>query len=387
MLLVFVETKLKGYFMAKKIYIWIIIGFLVPVSLGAASPAPEWTLKVSTEECPVYQKAGKDNPVLLNLPAGTEISSFKKTGEWYRVILGPDSQGFFFIGYVFSQDVETVINDTVEKTEIWRDKPQFYKEMGFTVRFVAGVNLISKGEMRKGVDGLRSTVTEGAESMGVLSEFQDRNMGSVFELGGDLLYNITPRLALGLGASHMQGGEIDTVRFKSQENRPAGQVDTDFRFTTVPLKFILKYTTPLSRLFNLSLTGVPTLYFSKVKYALMNPYYNLDNYQIFADSKSLGFTAAVGIEFKMAPNAVFYLEGIGRYANLSSFKGKQTTYGDINPSASYSYKLEGTVYYFIKNSQPGLIVSAETPSGYDSVKKAVFNFSGLSIRAGVSVRF
>lgn len=317
--------------MTKKILVWIITGFLIPITLAAFSPAPEWIIKVSSDRCPVYQKPGKENPVLFNLSEGTEITSFKKTGEWYRVVLGPDSQGFFFIGYVHSQDVEPTVEDSGGKPEIWPDKPQFYKEMGFTVRFVTGVNLISKGEIRKGTDGLRSSITDEANALGLMPDFQDRNMGSLFELGGDLLYNITPRLALGLGASHMQGGEIDIVRFAFQDGKPAGQVDTDFRFSTVPLKFILKYTAPLSRLFNLSLTGVPTLYFSKVKYALMNPYYNMDNYQIIADSKSLGFTAAVGIEFRMAPNAVFYLEGIGRYANLSSFNGKQTIYGDINP--------------------------------------------------------
>lgn len=353
--------------------------------LPAASSSAEWSLTVTAESCPVFNSPNPDSPVILSLPKNSRLTSFHKIGDWYRVIVGPGEEGYLIIGYVRSGDLQVQVSEEPEVPELWKNKPHYYTEVGFTIRLFLGYNMISRGDVNAGAHGLLDTSNDKLTSWGLIPDNQFSNMKSIFEMGGDVLYNLTPRLAVGLGAGSLKGGEINIIRYSSQYKAQAGQTDTDLRFNAIPIRFIFKYTHPLSDLFNLTLTGLPILYLAKVNFALINPLWGAESIQIRTHSQSFGFSGIVGLELKLSPNAVFYMEGIGRYANLSGFKGEQKIY-DEDFSEITNIKTEGTLYY-VEGDRPGLVVSQAEPSGFNLVKRAVFNYSGFSLRAGIAVRF
>lgn len=380
---------IKGFNMIRKIRIvlqlLISLAICFPGILPAASAHPDWELKVTTASCPVFLKASESSPILLTLPAGTRMDSYHKNGEWYRVIIDSEKYDYLIIGYVRSENLETRTSEEPEPGEIWPDKPSFFSEMGFTIRLLTGLNITSQGDVKAGINGLLDTANDEMVSLGLEPNYDLHNMASVFELGGDILYNLTPRIAVGLGASHLRGGKVDSISYTSG-GRAAGEISADMRFSAVPIRLIVKYTQPLSPLFNLTFAGTPTLYLTKLKYALLNPLWDMESTQILTNSQSLGFSGIIGIEINLGPNAVFYLEGMGRYANLTGFSGNQTIFSE-SASSQYALKSNGTLYYVEGDRHPGLIVSAETPEGFRSVKKAIFNFSGISLKAGIALRF
>ena len=370
----------------KTLPISLLIFIILAGLLTGAPPSSEWKLKVSVRNCPVFKSPSHDSSVLLSLPAGTQLVSYIKSGEWYRVVVGPDEQGYLVLGYVRSGDLEIQEQDEQEAPEIWPDKPHFFKEIGFAIRLFTSYNLINRGDIRDGTRGLLDNSNTEMVSMGLIPSPDFDNMKSILEMGGEVLYTLTPRLSVGLGASHLSGGKIDVIRYATQGGQPAGQIDTDLRFSAIPIRLIVKYSHPLSRLFNLTFTGVPTLYLAKLKYIQINPHFNTESIQIRTDSQSFGISGILGIEFNISPNAVFYLEGAGRAASIGPFKGEQILYGE-NIGSSFSNKTTGTLYYVQNGNYSGLTVSSEAPAGNDSTKTASFNFSGFSLRAGVTFRF
>jgi len=359
---------------------------LLPIFLFSLHPNAVWNLKVTVEQCSVHQSPSSKSQVISVLTSGTSLESYEKVGEWYRIVLGPDEQGYLIIGYINSRDVETISPEEQQVPEIWPDKPHYFQEVGFTIRLFTGIGFLSDGEVKKATSGMLAASTDQMISWGLIPNNEFHNMRSIFEMGGEVLYNITQRFSVGLGFSSLKGGEIDIVRLNTSDARPFGQIDADLRFNSVPIKLILKYTYPLSRLFNLSFTGAPTLYITKLKYAQINPHQNTDSHQILTKSNSLGFSGIVGLEFNLSTMAVFFIEAMGKYANLSGFTGEQTVYGDALGSV-WSDKTEGTLYYITGYKHPFLVVSSSEPTGYGSAKKAGFNLSGLSLRAGISLRF
>jgi hypothetical protein len=107
------------------------------------------------------------------------------------------------------------------------------------------------------------------------------------------------------------------------------------------------------------------------------------------NASGLGFHGGIGLEFNLAPNIAFVIEGQGRYAKFGGFEGTCESSGDIEDSG----KFEGTLYYYEWREEgkiyPTVFVSSQRPPGsvFSNVREAKVDFSGFTLMAGIKIKF
>ena len=110
----------------------------------------------------------------------------------------------------------------------------------------------------------------------------------------------------------------------------------------------------------------------------------------YSQARGLGLYASVSWERPIFGPVSFLLEASGRTARLSGFDGSGVL---KNPDGRTSTE-DGTLYYYEsatggKDSVPLLFIRERKPSGpgVSGAREAQVDFSGISFRAGLKVRF
>jgi len=264
-----------------------------------------------------------------------------------------------------------------------------------SLKLRGGWNIFSGADLDPGSGGLYDQAIDDLSSRGVtIIRNEKRSNHSGFEAGGDLIYSITPRFCIGIGAGSVHAKQESLLVYGEQD------IWDDFLratplFEIRSLRLGAFYTFPLSSIVAISLNGGPALYFAEYKFnmgitshELEMAYYNLflkDFYQE-AKARRLGFEGGIGLEFSANPFTVFFLEAVGRYGKISGFKGRETTLffqkGELQTSAE-----EGDLYFVQTAKSPVLDIIPGEPSGALNARKATFNVSGVSFCAGLKLRF
>ena len=264
-----------------------------------------------------------------------------------------------------------------------------------SLKLRGGWNIFSGADLDPGSGGLYDQAVDDLSSRGVtIIRNEKRSNHSGFEAGGDLIYSITPRFGIGVGAGSVHTKRGNLMVFGGQDLWDDFLRSTPL-FETRSLRLGAFYTFPLSSLLAISVNGGPALYFTEYKFnmgitshVLEMAYYNLflkDFYQE-AKARRLGFEGGIGFEFSANPFTVFFLEAVGRYGKISGFKGREKTSfyqdGSLQTSAQ-----EGDLYFVQTEKSPVLQIIPGEPSGALNARKATFNVSGVSFCAGLKLRF
>lgn len=93
------------------------------LSLYVKSEATDLKVRVLVDNANIRLRAASTSPVVGNVPIGTILESEGIFGEWYRVKLPPNEEGFVVIGYIHQELVES-LGETKEVKEI----PKIQKE-------------------------------------------------------------------------------------------------------------------------------------------------------------------------------------------------------------------------------------------------------------------
>ncbi len=367
----------------------LILGILCFLPLNAIASnlnSSEWELKISVEKANIRMEPDKNSPVVSTLKKGTILESYEKVDEWFRVVLGPDEKGFTVIGYIHSSNVEIIKEKTTKELDFWEEEPEFFKGIGLSLRLSGGLDYFSAGDIDKGTRGEFDSTADFLSSAGYTLDKRTESFRTGFDVSGDIIFYIKPRVGIGLGAGFIRATETNLLVVTGKNIILDHQIGVAPKITAVPIRLGLFFTLPIHRLLSISLNGGASLYLAKYSYDLSTTWDDMNNIRQHANAKGLGFHGGIGLEVSLNPRVAFFIEGQGGHAKISNFKGEETEREHVGFDYVYSQE-KGTLYYLEGEKYPYLAILAEEPSGFKTVRKASFDFSGFSLRAGLIVKF
>ncbi len=371
--------------------LWIVCLFPLAVAVLNAN-ASEWTLKISVEAAHIRLEPDMEGPVGATVAKGTILESYEREGEWFRVVYGPDEHGFSVIGYIHSGDVEIIREKITEEQDFWPEEPESFEGMGLTVKISGGFNYFDAGDVGKGAKGYYDIRAGHFSSAGYSLDERKRSFNNGFDLSGDVIFYLKPKIGIGLGSGYIYSTRTSFF-IVSGKDIYLETFGSTSEIRAFPIRLSLYLSFPVHRLFTVSVSGGPTLYLTRFSYYLGPDWIDLNSVTQKATSNGLGFHGGIGLEVRLNRRAAFVVEGQGRYAKISNFKGKETKYLFVptGPSGIMGeeriWDEEGTLYYLEQGQQSYLAFFKEDPSGFTTAKKASFDLSGFSLRAGLIYRF
>jgi len=215
-----------------------------------------------------------------------------------------------------------------------------------------------------------------------------------FDAGIDLIYQITPKIGVGLGAGFIRSSRSSAGVY-TYEGTP-GAVTAVPTISAIPIRLGAFFTFPVSPTldFTAELGGA---YYLGLEFDLEQTLeYGPDDWVEFlysggeAGSSNLGFHGGLGLEYKISAKTGFFIQAVGRYAKLGNFK---TAWEIMNDSGGNSNTSDGKLYIRTE-TDPEFTFSEftvrDTPPVDDAdttYREPTFDFSGFSLQAGFRFRF
>lgn len=364
---------------------------LFPLTIYALnSDTTEWKLKISVEKANIRLEPNVESPVVSTVLKGTILDSYEKVGEWFRVVVGPDEKGFSIIGFIHSSDVDIIEEKTTKEPDFWEEEPEFFEGIGLRVKLSGGLDYFYSGDIEKGARGMYDSTAYFFSSGGYTLEQGTESCHTGFDVSGDIIFYVKPQVGIGIGGGYMQATGTNYLNVSGKDIPWMHQFGGSRRITTVPIRLGLFFILPVHRLFSITFNGGTSLYMTNYSYALARAWKDMKSIFHKANAKGLGFHGGIGLEVNLTQRVAFFIEGQGRYAKISNFKGKATE-TEYVVSKSYvgyvSSEEKGTLYYLEDENFPSLVIRNNEPSGFKTIRKATFDFSGFSLRAGVIIKF
>ena len=212
-----------------------------------------------------------------------------------------------------------------------------------------------------------------------------------YSFGADLIYQISPAIGIGVGAGYMRNSADSLATY----------IDDPFEvdilagstITAIPIRLGLFFTFPLGGKLNLT-AGAGAAYYAGLKLEAMQGLDFLDgSWEEMAVSGSqrssadIGFHGSLGLEYKLSPMMGFFVEVLGRYA---SFKNFDQVTGVETSSDSPPATTEGKLYIVtedIGGTPISMFTIEETPPVEPGFREPKFDLSGISLQAGIRIRF
>jgi len=221
-----------------------------------------------------------------------------------------------------------------------------------------------------------------------------------YEIGGDIIFQLTPSVCVGIGAGYLTLSTdfLNPDMWWDEE----GQAFHRYTFRegtklkAVPIRLSLFLTLPIGGKFDVT-AEAGLSYYARARYQAewsigeSNPIdsWNRQKFITTADKNGvpLGLQGGLGIEYRILRNLGFFMEARGRYARFRGLEGTTTSvvgdYGELVPE----FTENGTLYYDLTPILPGsprLIMVQSEPDG--ELHRAVVDFSGVSLGAGFRIR-
>lgn len=364
------------------------LGIFLLSSYSWSQKSSEWELRVKNDNTDVHVVPDPESTVVITLPKGFVLTSYEKTNEWFRVVIGPDEDGIVTIGYIQSQDIEVIRQKIIEELNYWEEETEFFEGIGLSLRMTVGPTFFSGGDIKKGDRGLYDGASDLISSYGFIIDSRFENFDSGFEVLADVVYDLNPKLGVGIGFGYIHLTQQSRLFFHESGAYNENQMATSPRVTAYPIRLGAFYDLPLNRVIHINLQGGASFYITHYSNRLYATWYPLDVVDHNANAVGLGLHGGVGIEINFMPRAAFILEGRGRYARISGFKGESNTKKAIAPPILFDdIKEEGTLYYLEGEGPPRLAFFEQEPSGYSTARKAVLDLSGFIFQTGFKLRF
>jgi len=279
------------------------------------------------------------------------------------------------------------IKAPVQKVETAKDTPK-KKKIGFGLRLNGGMSFLDGGDLAgtKGIIDFYEYIAE-AEGLPFVTD-SDGDFTRCLEGGVDLLVYLGQRFGVSLGASYLSGSQKHRLNIAS----PDGLVTFGFdpEIEAIPVNVGLFYMLPLGNRFNLVVEAGGGYAFSRL---LFNEQIQHDDIiqTLRSEGKAGGISGFVrlALEAKISRGLFFFVEALGRYAKISGFEGSI----DLLMNGAIVESADGSFYSYDVSFPDWTIrvVDFETEppsgSGYSNVRETEIDFSGVSARAGIRIRF
>jgi hypothetical protein len=375
----------------KCLLLFCLVLFLTGLALGSAA----FKLQVTSEQANIREKPDIASAILLQVPEGTLLEAERKEGEWYAVRVEQEGGGPLF-GYVHESLVKPVAPPE-EKTEIKQvpeeqtsipsqleAKPLASKPKAerFSVSLWLGRRYASMADLNEGAKGLAQVYEYmlGARGEG---EVDPLHLGYLF--GVEVQIPLDSQFFFSIGAEYYSGENSSSVSYDKGSSRDLYTTKPGVRAIPVSLSlsyYVLPYVYAKA---GLDYTFARCAYF----YRFQKP----DSWQEWegqASSGGLGYQISLGADWKFLSHVSFVAELSYRHLQISELEGENF----YRESDGYNSHEEGKLYIFHittngKDLVPLVFVRAKKPSeaGVYDYQDAELSLSGLSLRAGIRIRF
>jgi len=261
-----------------------------------------------------------------------------------------------------------------------------------SLRLWGGMNYLLAKDVNDGNKGQNDYLIGFAEYFGWSASGETNAIRMGYDFGGDLIVNLTPRIGLGFGAGYIQGSKESEILFTQGSDKITMTSKPNIR--AIPLRAGLFLNLPMGERARLNLNGGAGYYISKYSYEWKNEGTSFGS-TVFnkitqeATANGIGFHGGLGLEFDLASNLAFFIEGQARYAKISGFEGtakEEFVDGSEEEEGKlYYYELKSDTDYLFKQ----VFVRETKPSDPEiiNVREADVDFSGFYVVAGIRIKF
>ena len=386
-------------------------------------------LKVVSELANIRLKPDIGSVIIRQFPQESILQSREKVGEWYKVYFEVEG-GEPLAGYVH-ESLVLVVEGSLIETEVV-EKPGFKKgekkaeeeekipveksavkkpsakkgepekpatqeripqrtpelhaeleaDLRFKVFLFGGGNYSRIGDLNSGSQGLADYYSD---FLGVSGRGPISNLRLTMMFGGDLVFPSSDKLSVIIGADYFSGGRESLVDFT------AGPLPRNFtsypRIKALPVRV------------GLAFFPAPFIYVkaaAEFVFAQCRYFYRFQEGESWqqwegeAKSNGLGAVGGLGVIFRLNSFLGLYVEAGGRYTRLKGFEGTNqytdSDGGDTSETGNlyiYQGQITGSKTY------PLLFIRDKVPSeaGVSDPKEAVLDLTGVTLKAGVRIRF
>jgi hypothetical protein len=206
-------------------------------------------------------------------------------------------------------------------------------------------------------------------------------------LSGEVLYHLTPRFGLGLGASLSFArtfGERVYERFFPYESKLL--IEPNIRTFTYFLT--AAYVLPLNKLLSVRLSGGPLLAQTRYICHGISPVYEL-RWELVqqVNGWGLGAHAAAALEINLNEKSAIFLEAAGRAGTVRGFEGMQDDTQTAANGGLDIQRISGTLYAVETDSGTRLLVLSDPALAPGPAREAGYSLAGIEARFGFRIRF
>jgi hypothetical protein len=262
--------------------------------------------------------------------------------------------------------------------------PQALDASVLTIRLYGGGAYLRGGDLNLGLNGWTDYWKANYRLQGYTEQtgsFTPVHLG--YNAGGDIIFNLTPRLGIGLGAEFLQASKSSVLTFQSSSTTLTWTIVG--KPSAVPVKVSLFYTLPLGSRAAISLHAGAGYYSANARMESHQKTSSETSYLIDSSAKGAGYHAGLGLELKLFPKVFFLIEGAGRYVVLSGFEGNVT----MLPEGGWKGKLycwAASTATLSRFNYIDLLAGAPNSTGYIFFREAKIDYSGFSLRAGFVIK-
>ena len=263
-----------------------------------------------------------------------------------------------------------------------------------SVRLYGAYSTIGAADMNKGARGLYDLfalyVSLGTGS--AVGEYEPTHGGANY--GADVIYQITPRIGVGLGAGYMKSSNEPLMAFAV--GSAAGIITGGPTLSAVPVRLGVFASFPVSGKLDLTANAGGAWYAGlklrvKERFDLSSSDWtemNLTGSR--SDLSNLGFQGGLGLEYKLSRTMGFFVEAEGRYASFKNFDSVTSmTTSSAGASETETGKLYVVTSTFPEGSYSTFFISETPPVSSPSTiyEDPKIDLSGFALRAGIHIRF
>jgi hypothetical protein len=364
-------------------------------------------IKVTAETAAVRVNPDIESQIVILLSRGQVLDSDGKTDGWYRVSVFLKDKGLDVEGYIHSSLVTRVTDASPEKSLIAKEQPVEKKQVReinsidfsdsgkrrwLELKLGGGASYILANDINEGNEGFDQIWRDELTSAGGEIQGEPAPFHIAYEFEGNIILYIFPNIGIGFGSGYIYGSQENDMLLTFSGSEETWITKPEIK--TVPITAGLYFLIPLGGGSYFTLDAGAGLY--KVDYS----WYWKGGYHGYwmeldqdAEASGIGYHAGLGFEIKLAPHLGFFLEGRARYAEISGFEGT-LRYKDSNGGSDID---EGKLYYWEEevfgNKYTFVFVSeGDTPSftglgSTESVREAVVDLTGVTLQAGLKIRF
>ena len=226
------------------------------------------------------------------------------------------------------------------------------------------------------------------ENQGGTYAWEQNSLAWGWEIGGEILLNLSSRFALSGGVGYISG--TSTSKGTTALEGITTINETDFKAWAVPVTVGIEYFLPLSSKSRLSLGVGVGYYFAHFSRNYVSE--DVGIYRIDADftgsAGDIGFHGGIGFEYDLSNTVAVVIEGFGRYAKISGFEGSR----ERIDSNDWTDSWEGKYYYSDRQHSSGKLLPRVNLSDPSSIENAInardyeSDFSGFTIRIGLKIK-